>query len=60
MPKDTIPQKEQATNQGFSIYPEQQEMLADLMDHYQASRSRVLQYLIEKEYKTITEGKDNA
>jgi hypothetical protein len=55
-----LPDKPKATHCGFSLYPEHNRMLESLQQHLNATRSRVLQHLIEQEYKKLTRSEQNA
>lgn len=56
MPYETIPDKPKARHCGFSLYPEHREMLEALQMRLNANKSRVLQHLIEQEYKKLNQG----
>ena len=55
-----LPDKPKATHCGFSLYPHHAQMLQSIQDHFNASRSRVLQHLIEQEYKKLNRRKTRA
>lgn len=55
-----LPDKPKATHCGFSLYPDHAKMLENIQTHYNVTRSRALQHLIEQEYKKLNRSVPNA